>query len=154
MTDCKTPPCNPHEVKARKLENVFPTPAEVRTDAALTTAELEAWRDAAAETAATWGAKAEGRNAIIPTLGLSVALVSALLITHGTFQQQFWGWLGIIALLIVGVRGLNATAAQMAAAGRLSAWLATYDAEIKKRDIASPQVPAPTRRWMQARRKA
>jgi len=82
----------------------------------LTTAELEAWRDAAAETAATWGAKAEGRNTIIPTLGLSVALVSTLLITRGKLLQPGFGWLVIVVLLIVGVWGLNVAAAQMAAA--------------------------------------
>ncbi len=144
MTAREPPPGDPDKVKVKQLKNVFPTPVEVRTDATLTTAELEAWRDAAAETAATWGAKGEGRNAIIPTLGLSVALVSALLITRGTSGQQTIGWLVIVVLLIIGVRGLNVAAAQMAAAGRLNAWIATYDAEIKKWDIASPQAPAPT----------
>lgn len=101
-------------------------------------AELETWRDAAAETLEVWKGAADERSRIFPVLGFVTATCGLLLILakkqDGTFESYllFPALFIFVSSIVSALVALNGSGKRAAAAARLTAWLAAYDAEIKK----------------------
>lgn len=123
--------------KPEQLGAQYLTSAEFRA-ANLPLEDMEAWRDSAAETLEIWRARALERNYVFPVLGFVTAVIGVLLVIGknadgGFTEEYFWTAVAIFIITVpLAAAELGRSGKYAKAAAKLTAWLATYDAEIAK----------------------